>query len=374
MSNPTSNSEQPLRLLVIGAGKLGGYHANIASQLDGVELVAVADPSAEARAALAEKTGAEPVADYREAISRIDAAVVATPTVTHLDVAGELLAAGKHTLVEKPLAPSLAEADKLVRAARQAGVTLQVGHVERFNPALDAVREDLADPRFIQATRTSGYTFRSTDIGAVLDLMIHDIDLALDLAGSPVVGVEAMGFSVLGDHEDMVTAQLKFESGCVAQLTASRVSYELERRVQVFTDRAFVAVDLNTRKSTVVRPTDEVLERRFNVAALSSERKSELMAGLFDELLVRSESETPAVNAIEEEQKDFYAAIREGRSPRVSGEAGRDAVAVAERILECVEAHRWDGADAGRRGMFASPAAAVLPMGLPLEGERRRAG
>ncbi|MEM6654549.1 MAG: Gfo/Idh/MocA family oxidoreductase, partial [Planctomycetota bacterium] len=215
---------------------------------------------------------------------------------------------------------------------------------------------------FIQASRTSGYTFRSTDIGAVLDLMIHDIDLVLSLDGTEVTDVSAIGVSVLGDHEDIASAQLTFASGCVAQLTASRVSYDAQRSMQVFTTRGFASLDFATGKATTVRPREDVLRRAFRVADLSADERERLRVGLFDELLVKETAEAPAVNAIDEEQQDFADAIRSGRSPRVSGAAGRDAVVVANRVLEKIAEHPWDGDATGRVGMFPTPALPILQL------------
>lgn len=337
---------QPVRVAVVGAGKLGGYHANIASASEAFELMAVVDPFEASREALAERVSAKPHADIAEVLDQIDAAVVATPTATHSGVVNRLLKAGKHVLVEKPIAPSRAEADQMVAAADAAGVVLQVGHVERFNPALVAAGDRLANPRFIQATRTSGYTFRSTDIGAVLDLMIHDIDLVLSLTGSEVVEVSAVGASVLGGHEDMVSTRLTLADGCVADLTASRISYELNRTMQVVTPLGFTTLDFAGGKATTVTPTEEVLSGRFDGESLSPERKQELFAGkLFEEVLVKEQHEAPAVNAIELELNDFAGAIQSGTQATVTGAAGRDAVAVAERILEAVA--RQGTADAG---------------------------
>lgn len=358
------------RIAVIGAGHLGRFHAKLAAGIEQFELVAVADPSEPHRTAVAEEVGTQAVADYRELFGKIDAAVVATPTVTHHAVVLALLKQGVHVLVEKPLTPTRTEADELVREAESRSLVLQVGHVERFNPAMELAAPKLRDPRLLRSTRTSGYTFRSTDIGAVLDLMIHDIDIVLSLVHSPVSSVTAMGLSVLGDHEDMVTAQLGFENGCVAQLTASRVSFQMERTLQAFTSRGFVGIDFNTRQATFVEPREDVLRRSFHVDSLTLDDKNHLKAELFNELLVKTTEEAPAVNAIEEELKDFASAVRSGAQPRVSGADGRDAVAVAEQILQQVEEHNWDGQSHGRCGPFATPSMPVVPFDVPL----RKAG
>lgn len=356
----------PLRLAIIGTGHLGRIHARLAAGLPEFELTAVVDPSAEARAAVAKENGTRAVADHCSLIGEIDAAIVATPTATHHEIASELLRAGIPVLVEKPLAPTLEQANDLVQLARKQGLILQVGHVERFNPALELVARQVRDPRFIQATRTSAYSFRSTDIGVVFDLMIHDLDVALSIVQSPVCQVFAMGISVLGDHEDMAYAQLQFESGCVAQFTASRVSYKPERSMQVFTSRSFASVDYAACKATIVKPHEEVLRRQFHLAELSPADRQRCREHLFEHLLEKSELVAPSVNAIEEELRDFARSIRGNKLPRVPGTAGRDAIAVAEMILNKIESHAWDGDTAGRQGPFAMPALPILPTALPL--------
>ena len=352
-----------LRLAVVGVGHLGRIHARLAADLDEVELVAVVDPSESNREASVSETGAKPLADYRDLFGEVDAAIVATPTFTHREVAGDLLRGGIHTLVEKPLAPTANESEELVQLAKENQLVLQVGHVERFNPGYEAVQQRLGDPKYIQASRQSSYTFRSTDVGVVLDLMIHDIDAALALVRSPVVKTEALGISVMGDHEDMVNARLQFACGAVANLTASRVSYEPQRTMQVFTSRGFASIDFATRSATIVDPTEGILRREFNAADYSPQEKQQLHENLFQELLVKEPVDAPESNAIAEEIRDFAGAIATGTSPRVTGADGRDAVAVATMILDQVAAHAWDGTEGGRIGPLAMPA---LP--LPIAG------
>ena len=328
----------------------------MAAGLPEIDLVAVADSQTAAREASAEETGAKPVADYRELVGQIDAAVVATPTSTHLDVASELMRAGVHVLVEKPIAPSLDESDALVQLAHKHGLVLQVGHVERFNPALVAVRPKVSDPKYIEARRTSGYTFRSTDVGVVMDLMIHDIDIVLSLASSQVERVEALGISVMGNSEDMVNARLHFASGCVASITASRTSYAPERTMQVFTARSFASVDFGSRSAVLVEPNEKILRRDFCVDSLSDEQKQNYRERLFSDLLVQRPVDVKETNAIEQELLDFAGAVADSRRPVVDGADGRDAVAVAEMVLEQVESHAWDGQQLGRQGPLAMPA------------------
>jgi predicted dehydrogenase len=346
---------------VIGAGHLGRIHARIAAGLEGIHLVAVADPVAECRDAAAAEAKTRTVSDYRELIGEIDAAIVATPTNTHHTIGVELLSSGIPLFIEKPLATNTAAADELVNLARRQGLVLQVGHVERFNPAVAWVASEVRDPKYIEATRTSGYSFRSTDIGVVLDVMIHDLDIVLALANSTVQEVQALGISVLGGHEDLATARLTFASGCVAQLTASRVSFQQQRTMNIFTSRCSASIDFASHQATLVKPREDVLRRRFQVDRLTAAERAQFKEHMFDELLVRTDHTAAKINAIEEEQRDFVAAIRTGKLPRVDGHAGRDVVAVAEMILGRIDEHAWDGSSAGRHGPFAMPALPIIP-------------
>ena len=367
----------PLRLAVIGCGHLGRIHARIAADLDEIELIAVADPIAQCRDLAAAEGKTRGVADYRELIGEIDAAIIATPTNTHHTLGVELLSSGIPLFIEKPLSNHAASADELVSLARKQGLMLQVGHVERFNPALAWVASEVRDPKYIEATRTSGYSFRSTDIGVVLDVMIHDLDIVLALAKSTVEDVQALGISVLGLHEDMATARLTFASGLVAQLTASRVSFKQQRTMNIFTSRSSASIDFASQEATIVKPREDVLRRKFQVDHLTFDERAHLKDHLFDELLIRTEHEPIKFNAIEEEQRDFVAAIRTGKTPRVDGLAGRDAVAVAEMILDRIEDHAWDGSAAGRQGPFAMPALPIIPAADRWQADtapRRRAG
>lgn len=344
-----------LKLAVVGAGHLGRFHARVAANLPDARLVAVVDPVTSAREQVATEVSTKPLADFRDLIGLADAAIVATPTALHYSVARELLLSGIHVLVEKPITTTLAQADELVSLAERQQLVLQVGHIERFNPAFTAVSSRLSEPKYIAARRMSTYTFRSTDIGVVLDLMIHDIDAVLSLTRSPVTRVEAVGVSVLGNEEDIVDARLHFASGSIANITASRVSYEAVRSMQVFTDSCCATIDFGSRKARLVEPTAEVLSRNFDVDALSLEQKNLLREHLFEALLVKSEVPVTDCNAMEQEQLDFVRAIRTSSEPQVSGSAGRDALAVAHEVLAQVAAHQWDGVSGRRVGPLAMP-------------------
>jgi predicted dehydrogenase len=350
-----------LKIAVIGAGRLGGFHAQKLAGFPDVELAAVVDPLAENRQRVAAECHVAAMADHRGLFGKIDAAVIASPTIHHHALAMECLERGIHLLVEKPLCSTHADAEQLVAAARRNKVILQVGHVERFNPAFAAVAPHVRNPKYIEAERNSGFTFRSTDVGVVLDLMIHDIDLVLSLARGRLRKVDALGLSVLGGHEDVANARLEFDCGCVANLSASRVSSEAARRMQIWSARAFASIDFAARVTTLVRPSETLLERRFDVDALSPAEKDHYRNHLSDELLPRERKEFDSVDALALELRDFVDSIRSSRVPRVTGEHGSNALAVAEKILEQINSHAWDDAPDGPVGPRAEPRPSEVP-------------
>ncbi len=352
---------KPLKTAVVGAGHLGRIHARILSTLEGFSLVGVADPVEANRLETAATYQTEPFADYRQLYGRIDAAVVAAPTKHHHAVARDLLSHGIHLLVEKPLAATRAEAEELVDVARRNGALLQVGHVERFNPAFAAALPHVRDPKYIEAVRRGGFTFRSTDIGVVLDLMIHDIDLVLSLVQSPVRRVEALGVSLFGQHEDIANARLYFESGCIASLNASRASHSAARTMQIWSRRAFAGIDFASRTASLVRPSEMLLRREFDADQLSIEEKGRLKDGFMAQHLPVEQIQAEPCDAITAELVDFAGSIRAGRAPRVTGEHGRDAIAVAERILSQMATHAWDGDAEGPVGPQVLPMTPTIP-------------
>jgi predicted dehydrogenase len=334
----------PIRLAVIGAGHLGRIHARLASSLAGARLVGVADVSERARAEVAAELEVPTVDDYRKLIGGIDAAILATPTSTHCPIGCELLEAGVPLFIEKPLASCVVEAEWLVQLAHDRGLVLQVGHVERFNPAFEAARAKLDDVKYVSAERLSEYPARGTDVGVVLDLMIHDLDIVQSVVSAPVRRVEALGVAVVGPHEDLATARLEFANGCIANLTASRVSYVSRRVMHLFTPAGHVALDFAARHGKSVS---------FNEALpdVYPARRESVSRHLSPQPLTVSES-----NAIAAEQREFVASVRGEGRPRVPGTAGLETIAVAERILDSIARHQWDGHDSGRIGPNAIPA------------------
>lgn len=245
-----------IRTAVIGVGYLGRFHAQKYAQLEGSQLVAVADPDGGARTMLERELGIPGVADHRLLIGRVDAVSIVTPTPTHHAIARDFLDAGVDVLLEKPITATLGEGAELVELARRRSRILQVGHLERFNPVIQAVTPRLKRPRFMESARLAPFRQRGTDVDVVLDLMIHDIDLILSIVRSPVVAVDAIGSSVFSGEIDIANARLRFENGCVANATASRVSLKTERKLRVFEDDAYLSVDLHQKVLTAIRKAE----------------------------------------------------------------------------------------------------------------------
>ena len=242
-----------LRLGVVGVGHIGGNHARIYAELPNAELTAIRDVDSVRAEEIAQKNGARTTASLDEFAELVDAASIATPTSSHFSIARELLARGKHLLIEKPITENTAHARELAALATARGLVLQVGHVERFNPVLSALEERLTHPRFIEAHRLSPYPDRSTDIGVVLDLMIHDLEIILHLVRSSVETIDAVGVPVISRGEDIANARLRFQNGCVANITSSRISPERMRKIRVFQEDAYLSLDYQTQTGEIYR-------------------------------------------------------------------------------------------------------------------------
>ena len=365
----------PIRIAVVGAGHLGSIHARLACALRGVELTAIVDPYDSRARQVATDCGVAHAHDLREVLDSIDAAIVATPTVLHHEVGNQLLRQGKHVLMEKPLAATFEDADSLVRTAEQNGCILQVGHVERFNPVFSQLEGCLENPKYVEARRTSGFTFRSMDIGVVMDLMIHDIELVLRLVPGELTSVQAMGAVLFGGHEDIVQARLEFSEGCVVNLTASRASAEPERTMSVFCESVQASMDFTTRQAQLIWPRHDIRNQSFAADQVPPGDRAAVRDNLFSTLLRRELLEFGECNPIAEEHADFVSAIQSGSQPRVTGLHARNAVAVAERICRAVEKHEWDGAGGRRTGPHGlRPRTIPFPSREETSPARRRAG
>jgi predicted dehydrogenase len=333
-----------LRVAVIGVGHLGKEHARILAGMPDVELVGVADVNAEQAHAVARRLGTTAYTEYWPLLNLVDAASVVVPTTLHHRVASDFLRRGIPVLVEKPLAATLAEADDLLAASRNNHALLQVGHIERFNPGFEQLVRRPIQPKFVACERLGPFTGRSTDIGVVLDLMIHDLDLLCTLVPGEVTGVEAVGVSLFGGHEDVANARLRFSGGCVAQVTASRASVSPVRRMHVWAPEGYARVDYAKKKLLMVQPSAELRRgeidpRRLDPAALARFREEMFTRHLeFLELDCNAQPDQ-----LTRELQEFVACVRTGAAPRVGGAEARAAIALAEKVLHSLRGHRWEG-------------------------------
>ena len=306
-----------IRAGVIGVGHLGQHHARLYASLPGAQLVGVSDESIERAKVVAERHGVRVFQTVDELLPHVDVVSVAVPTSGHYAVAKACLLAGKHVLVEKPLAVTPAEAQELVQLAQQKGCCLQVGHSERFNPIMALMRPHIGRPVFIECHRLSSFSERGTDVDVVLDLMIHDLDLVLSLNPGPVEEVRAAGVTVLSSSIDIANARIQFTSGCVANLTSSRVSMTKMRRLRLFQKDSYVSIDFQTRHGTISR-------RHAKAGEKPTVEVEQLQGGDEEPLKLQLAS--------------FLHAASTGTRPVVSGEDGAAAVEVAHQVLQAIEA------------------------------------
>jgi predicted dehydrogenase len=333
---------EAIRTAVIGAGKMGSIHAKVYHDLPDSRLVAIVDSDSAKAKALADKYGCPFYNDIRQVVDRVDAVTLATPTVTHLDLARAFLQRRIPVLVEKPLAASVPEGRRIVALAHRHDTVVAVGHSERCNPVVQAMRHLAVQPRFIETLRVSPFPFRSMDVGVVLDVMIHDIDIVLSLAASPLHRVDAVGVGVIGDEEDICNARLVFTNGCVANLTASRLAMKTERRLRVFTKQAYLSVDY-LKKTGVVIKADSNLDM---IRWIQQHRK----AGDLDPAkiswtdMVRVEPlQIGDTEPVRLEQEAFLKAIQDrSYRPQVTAEEGLAALQCAQKILDRIKKHTWD--------------------------------
>jgi predicted dehydrogenase len=303
----------PLRIAVIGVGYLGRHHARILASLPGATLVGVVDKNSGRAREIAAANGTLAIGDYRELLGKVDAVTVAVPTNLHAEVALPFLSEGVGVLVEKPMTSSLPAADELMAVARRSGAVLAVGHTERFNPAVAAARPLLTDPRFIEVHRLGTFPERSLDIDVVFDLMIHDLDVVLSLVQSEVEAIEAVGVPVLTGRVDIANVRLRFANGCIANITASRISRDRVRKIRFFQPAAYLSIDYAAQKIEMWK------------LVTGEGPKPSIQGG---DIEVRSEE--PLVR----ELADFVDAVSTRRAPLVPGEEGRRALALAQTITD----------------------------------------
>jgi len=330
----------PLRVGVVGVGSLGQHHARVYATLDTARLIGVFDTNQTRSKEIAARFGGRAFRSLESLLGEVDALSVAVPTLDHHGVAAQGLERGKHVLVEKPITTTLEEADALIALASGRGVVLQAGHIERFNPALDVLRRHVMEPRFVEVHRLGSFSARSLDIDVVLDLMIHDLDIVLSLDGSEALQVDSVGVPVLTPRVDIANARLRFASGLIANLTASRVSYEKVRKFRVFAPRTYVSLDFAAREGQVYRLTERDGQPDILVEKVSA----------------------PEEEPMKRQLEAFVRAAAGAGPVVVTGEDGRRALALAHRILE------------GMQGRSASPRGIGGTEGRPVVVDSRVAG
>ncbi len=353
-----------LKLGVIGGGHLGRIHAKLAASNEQFDLIAVADPSPESQALVSSQLNLPVVSDYRTLLGRIDAAIVATPTVSHYEIGSQLLREGVHCLIEKPLTSTSDQAARLVQIARRHSRVLQTGHVERFNPKWTTALGHLGIPKFIDAVRCGAYSGRSTDIGVVMDLMIHDLDLILSLDRSNIDRIEASGIALLGSQEDLAEARLTFASGLVANVRASRIAQSAVRRMQLYTTSCFADIDFSSDHLQLVKPSQDIVARMIALDEMQHADRMSAKDQIFETCFSVETLSAPGRNAILDEHNDFALSIQTGSNPAVSGEDGARAVAVADRILDAISNRQWDGQSS--RSWRIGPLAMLQPKIIPI--------
>lgn len=333
------DSMETTRIGVVGVGHLGRHHVRLLAENPLAELVAIAELHAANREKAAAEFGVEGLEDYREMLGKVDAVSVVVPTELHLEVASFFLANGVDVLVEKPIAPTVVEGRKMVELADAGGRILQVGHVERFNKALAAIKDLDVVPRYIESNRLAPFSFRSVDIGVVLDLMIHDLDLVLALVDSEVVSVDAFGGAVFTPAEDMASAVLRFENGAAAHLTASRVALKPMRRMRVFSKDCYASLDFQEGKGTLIRKNPGWDFQ--NLEPVDPTQIDDLWKYVFQGLFSVQELAMDDGNPLQDELTSFLRSVQDRTQPVVSGADGCAAVAIAERVQKAIAGNAW---------------------------------
>lgn len=345
MTSPekTRRPTDKIKVAVLGTGSLGKEHARLYSELahsNLVEFAGVYDVVPETARKIAEKFQVKAFASIPEAAAAADALSVVTPTTTHFDLARQLLLSGKHLLVEKPMTENTEQAAELIQLARQNKCVLQVGHVERFNPVFKYLQGIATEPRFIETHRLSPYPARSTDVGVVLDLMIHDLDVVLAFVKSPVVSVDAVGIPVLSKSEDIANARLRFANGCVANMTVSRVSPERMRKIRAFcgpTNTCYISLDYRAQEGFIYRIARDDEEESSLLKKLLSSKDTTIVSEFAGKRIVREPVPITKEEPLKLELEHFVECVREQQTPMVSGESAKRALDLAFEITRQIQ-------------------------------------
>ena len=333
----TTVQGQRLRIGVVGIGHLGSLHAKMYSEISAAVFVGAFDTDkAKCSAVVSQYPGVKSFSSLDELLACVDAVSVATVTSQHFEVAKRALNAGVHVLIEKPITQTVSEADELIALAEAKGLTIQVGHIERFNPAILALESYDLRPMFIESHRLAQFNPRGTDVAVVLDLMIHDIDVILSLVRSPVSRIDANGVAVVSDSVDIANARLQFENGCVANVTASRISQNKMRKMRMFQHNGYISIDFLQGLAEVFRLIDDDANVGQTTMLLG-----QIGEGKKKRNIVYEQPEVKDVNALKYELESFVTSVREKKQPVVSGIDGRLALDVAQRIMNSIQVQKF---------------------------------
>ncbi len=302
---------EKLKVGVVGVGHLGSIHAKVYSKMDNITLVGVCDCNLERALEIGKRFRVESYSDYEDLFGKVDAASIVVPTSLHYNIAKDFLNHGIHVLIEKPITKTLSEADELIEIAKDKRLILQVGHIERFNSAIIAIKRYLKKPRFVECQRLGPFHKRVKDVGVVLDLMIHDIDIVLGLVEQDVVNIEAVGLSTISNYEDVANVRLTFEDGTIADITASRVTKDVVRKIRIFQEDSYISLDYLNQEAAIFKKTeDKIIKEKIKIKK--------------DESLTK-------------ELESFMECARTGKKPTVSGVEGRRALQVALEIVDKIK-------------------------------------
>ncbi len=341
------------RVAVVGCGRMGKLHARVLSEMGSAELVCVVDAKASVAEAVAKQRDCRALTDPAEAVELVDAAIIAVPTTHHIAAARPFIEAGKPVLIEKPFTDDAEAGRELLALAEKTATSVQVGHTERFNPAVLAMQKHAIKPKFIEAHRISPFTFRSADVGVVLDMMIHDLDLVLMMVGgAEVETLHAVGVNVIGSTEDICNVRLIFDNGCVANVTASRLAIKTERKMRIFSEQSYLSVDYGKKIGIVINKS-----QNLDLIQMAREQDAEDLAELaqsvdYTKLLkVEQLLVDDSIEPLRQQAEAFRRTVVDGEKPVVSAADGLAAVRLAQRIVEQIETHRWDGKASDRAGL-----------------------
>ncbi len=330
-----------LKVAVVGVGHLGKEHARVYAELPGVELVGVVDINSKQAEKIAKQHNARYFLNHKDVIDKVEAVSIAVPTRSHYAIAKEFLQHGVHVMIEKPMTGTVPDARELIGISKAKGVVLQAGYIERFNPVIVAIKKLSINPRFIECHRLSPFTFRSADIGVVLDLMIHDIDIILHITGSHVKKFDAVGVNVISDKEDIANVRIQFKNGCVANVTASRVSLMPMRKMRLFSEDSYISIDYQKKDAMIYKKSPELTLKKLNISEMDVSTIADLKGYVFGDLLKIEHIKMDGdYEPLKKELESFVNCVVEHKEPVVSGEEGLKAIEVANDILCEIERNR----------------------------------